>query len=442
MEISLRLFRLFVIAAALAALPAFADQVTILTGFPKELTEIYAKAFEAKYPDTKVEIISKSTTTSVAYLKTTAAGQRPDVFWASAPDAFSVLAKEQLLLKLPLSRDLEIPEKVGEYPINDAEGYYRGQALAGYGIMWNTNYVKAKKLAPPKEWTDLAKSAYYGHVAMSSPAKSGTTHLTVETLLQGEGWETGWRQLLMIAGNCAAITEKSTDVPEGVVAGKYGAGLVIDFFGHSAKYTGAPVDFTYPRVTAIVPASIALVAGSKNSEAGRKFLQFSLSREGQSLLLDPKISRLPILMGVYSTTNVPRDFPNVYRIARSLKVKFDPETSQARYGVVSGLFDAGITNSLADLQQVTRAIHDAERKLNKSKSREGRALLEQARQVAYTPLVSAADLTSADLLEQYKKQKDPEVAKQIAANEAKWSAKAKENYAKAIALAQNAGASR
>ena len=58
-----------------------------------------------------------------------------------------------------------------------------GQALAGYGLMWNTRYLKANNLPEPKEWADLVKPVYFGHLAISSPSRSGTTHLTVETIL-------------------------------------------------------------------------------------------------------------------------------------------------------------------------------------------------------------------------------------------------------------------
>ena len=101
--------------------------------------------------------------------------------------------------------------------------------------------------------------------SMSSPSRSGTTHLTVETILQGEGWNKGWQQLLMIAGNCAAITERSFGVPDGINNGQFGAGPVIDFFGLAGKYSGFPVDFVYPAMTSIVPANIALIAGGKNT---------------------------------------------------------------------------------------------------------------------------------------------------------------------------------
>ena len=155
------------IALLLTALAAHAQQqVVIVTSFPKELTEAYKKAFEAKNPSFKVEILNKGTSAGVAFVREAAASNKPDVFWASAPDAFEVLANEKLLQKFD-GANKEVPARIGSYPVNDPKGFYYGQALAGYGIMWNTRYLKAHKLPEPKEWADLAKPAYFSHVAMS-----------------------------------------------------------------------------------------------------------------------------------------------------------------------------------------------------------------------------------------------------------------------------------
>ena len=172
------------VATALLALfmpiASQAETISVVTSFPKELTTAYKKAFEAKYPNDKVEILNKNTSAGIAYVREQAAGSRPEVFWASAPDAFEVLAGQKLLVNIGPGNP-EIPAKVGNYPVNDPQGFYRGQALAGYGMMWNTRYMKANKLPAPKEWADLVKPVYFSHLAISSPSRSGTTHLTVET---------------------------------------------------------------------------------------------------------------------------------------------------------------------------------------------------------------------------------------------------------------------
>ncbi len=424
---------------ALAATGAAAQQqVTILTSFPKELTSAYKAAFERANPGTRVEILNKGTSAGVAYLRETRAGDRPDVFWASAPDAFEVLAKDGLLTKFDPGVK-GIPDKIGNYPVNDPRGFYRGQALAGYGLMWNTRYLAANKVPAPKEWVDLVKPVYFGHLATSSPSRSGTTHLTIETILQGEGWEKGWSQVLQIAGNAAAITERSFGVPDGVSNGQFGIGLVIDFFGLAAKNSGFPVEFAYPSQTAIVPANIALVNGAKNADLGRRFIQYTLSPAGQELLLDPKISRLPVLPETYR--KAPAGYPDPYGGKIRAKVDFDSELSEARYFVVSALFDHAITFRHKELVAATRAIHEATAKLAAKPNAQGQRLLAEARALAFAPVVDETKTRDKGFLALFRETKrDAARQKQMTALEEHWGKEARQNYDKAAALARQAAA--
>jgi ABC-type Fe3+ transport system substrate-binding protein len=409
--------------------PAWGESITVITSFPKELTEAYKKAYEAKNPNDKVEILNKNTAAGIAYVREQPAGSRPEVFWASAPDAFEVLSTAKLLQKVD-SGNPNIPAKVGSYPINDPDGLYKGQALAGYGIMWNTRYTKANKLPDPKEWADLMAPVYFGHVATSSPSRSGTTHLTLETILQGEGWDKGWNQMLRIAGNCAAITERSFGVPDGVSSGQYGIGLVVDFFGLAAKNSGFPVEFVYPSVTAIVPANIALVAGAKSAEAGKRFIQYTLSEEGQALLLDKKISRLPVMPSMYA--KAPAGYPNPFTGTIKAKVNFDSDLSESRYYVVSSLFDQMITFRHKELTAATKAIHDADKRLGGKPS----AQLEEARKLAFSTPLSDAQVQDKTLLALFKAdKKDAAATAQKTKVEEEWAQKVKANYAKAAELA-------
>ncbi len=415
-----------------------ADTITIVTSFPKELTDAYKKAFEARNPGSTVEILNKGTSAGIAYVRESAAGNKPDIFWVSAPDAFEVLAKENMLEKLP-DINPAVPGKIGDFPINDPNGFYKGQALAGYGIMFNTRYLKANDLNAPKEWVDLTKPMYFGHVATCAPSRSGTTQLTMETILQGEGWENGWRQIAMIAGNCSLISDRSTAIPDGVGSGQFGLGLVIDFFGLAAKNSGFPVDFVYPSVTAIVPANIGLVAGAKNPEGARKFIAYSLSPEGQELLLEPKISRLPVLPAAYA--KAPKDFPRPFEKPITAKVKFDSQLSEARYYVVSSLFDQTITFRHKELVEATKAIQGASAKVAKSLKPEAAKMLNEARRLAYDPLVSASQIADPAFLATFKaSKKDADSAKKMTAMEETWSSQAKENYGKAVDLANKAAA--
>jgi ABC-type Fe3+ transport system substrate-binding protein len=435
-----KLTRLFVLTCtALATVAVHAGTVTVVTSFPKELTGAYKKAFEKANPGITLEVLNKNTVQGIAYVRELPVGQRPDVFWASAPDAFEVLSGQKLLETVGDLVNKDAPAKVGNYPINSPDNTYMGQALAGYGLMMNTRYMAANKLPSPKQWADLERPEYFGHVAMSSPSRSGTTHLTVETLLQGEGWDKGWKQMLHIAGNCAAITERSFGVPDGVNNGQFGIGLVIDFFGLAGKYSGFPVEFVYPDVTAVVPANIALVKGSKNPEEARKFIRYTVSLEGQQLLYDPKISRLPILPPEAMGGKTPAGYPNPFEIAKRAKVQFDSELSESRYNVVSAMFDQTITFRIKELQAATKAIHAAEAGLRKKPSPQAAALVRQARDLAFTPVVDVKKAADKGFLEVFAaSKKEAKISKSVTALENHWNTSARQNYERATALAEQA----
>jgi len=437
--------RRFMAAAALAvaallpaSVQAMEDKLVVVTSFPKDLTGVFKQAFEKKYPGVTVDMLKKKTTAGVKYIQETAANNTSDIFWASAPDAFEVLKGDGLLAKYQVQAK-GIPEKIGAFPLNDPEGYYKGFAASGYGIMWNTRYLKAKKLPVPKEWEDLARPEYFGHVGMSAPSRSGTTHLTVETVLQGLGWEKGWALWKAIGGNLKTVTERSFGVPSGVNSGDFGIGIVIDFFGFSSKATGYPVDFAYPSTTALVPANIAIVKNAPHPKAAAAFIEFVLSPEGQELLLDPKIQRLPVRPELYKSKA--KHLPNPFSGAIAAKVAFDVQKSKARYNLVNSLFDVMITYRLNDLKAATKAIHEAAAALQARPNKDAQKLLDEARAlVAALPIDEAKSLDPdfAAIFKKKRKKATDRITGRQAEVEQQWDAMVKANYARAKALAEQA----
>ena len=152
-----------VIASTLASVVFFAplsakeleNKLVVITSFPKDLTKSFKKAFEKKYPNVKVEMLKKKTTAGIKYIQETKKNNKADIYWVSAPDAFEVL-KDDDLLQVYKSVTKGIPETIGSYPLSDPDGFYSGVAAAGYGIMWNNRYLKAKKLPVPQQWKDLS----------------------------------------------------------------------------------------------------------------------------------------------------------------------------------------------------------------------------------------------------------------------------------------------
>lgn len=420
---------------------AFADTVTVVTSFPRDLTDPFKAAFEAAYPDSTLEVVSRNTNAAVSYLQETRSDNSVDLMWASAPDAFEVLKDEGLLAKVDVQYE-GIPDEIGGYPIHDPDGGYFGFAASGYGIMSNTRYIQANDLPMAKEWEDLKRAEYNGHVAMSSPSRSGTTHLTVETVLQGEGWEDGWATWKWIAGNMNTVTERSFGVPDAVNSGATGFGIVIDFFGLASKASGFPVELVYPSVTAIVPANIGIIENAPNQEGAKQFIEFLLSLEGQKVLLNPAIMRLPVNPEAYA--DAPEDFPNPFSEGFSSDaIEFDVDVSGERYNLVNSLFDVLVTYRLDDLRAAVSAVQKAEAAYDESGNAEAAALIAEAR-----GLIEAMPITAEQSLDpSYTKVftgsgggSDTEVVGRQAEVEQAWDSFAVDNYRKAKLLADDAAA--
>jgi ABC-type Fe3+ transport system substrate-binding protein len=411
-------------------------KLVIVTSFSKELTTPFAQAFEKKHPGAKVEVQNRNSAAAIAFIRE-ARSNPPDIFWASAPDAFEVLKKNSLLQKYQPKAE-GVADKVGAYPVNDPAGFYTGFAASGYGMMYNTRYLRANNLPPPKEWDDLKQPIYHGHVGISAPSRSGTTHLTVETILQGEGWDKGWATLLEIGGNLAQVSDRSFGVPDAVNSGQYGIGIVIDFFGLSAKASGFPVDFVYPTVTTIVPANVGIIANAKNQKTAEAFVDFLLSDEGQQILLDPKIQRLPVRMATYD--KAPAGYPNPFKDSKlGAQFNFNADLSEGRYELLNSLFDRLITFRLKELNSVWKAIHDAEKKLGTGANPEAKRLLAEARKLATSVPVTEQEASDPSIAGSFQEVKPGQkTAGRQAEFEEKWDAFAVKNYADAKALADRA----
>ncbi|MFC6670526.1 ABC transporter substrate-binding protein [Marinobacterium aestuariivivens] len=179
------------------------QQLIILTSFSEPVSQQFKSAFERQYPDIEVRFINKKTSAALSHLEK---GMKPvpDLFMASAVDAFEWLTERGLLLPYQAATATTPPSLP-----------YVSFAHSGYGLMWNDDYLQRYRLQAPVAWNDLLDPGFHGHIGMSSPTRSGTTHVLVETLLQQRGWDAGWAYWLELAGNLATVTARSFGVRQG-----------------------------------------------------------------------------------------------------------------------------------------------------------------------------------------------------------------------------------
>ncbi|KKB83642.1 hypothetical protein VW29_14280 [Devosia limi DSM 17137] len=341
---------------ALALTPgAFADEIVVVTSFPPSFFEPFKSAFEAQSPGSNVSFVQRNTNSAVRFILERT-DVPADVFWASAVDAFEVLRSNGLLrADTPIAADA--PAAVSGFPVNGPDGHYSGFALAGYGFVYNPEYLAAHNLPVPVNWSDLTLPAYSGHIGISSPSRSGTTHLVIEAILQKYGWDEGWALLSRLGGNLSTITARSFGVASGVAQGRFGIGITVDFLATAPDYVPGTTTFAMPPETLFVPASIAVLTRSENPALAEKFVAFVLSEPGQALLLDPAINRIPV-SSRHAEAALAR-YPGLLGQPGLLGTSpFDAGLSARRYELVNILFDEFIVRNRATLARLWRQVNE------------------------------------------------------------------------------------
>lgn len=363
-------------------------RLQIVTSFPPAFFEPFRAAFRSRQPQILLEIVQRKTTAAVAELKN---GQRPeaDLFWASAPDAFEILKRAGRLAPLA-PRPTGAPESIAGYPVNDPGGRYLGFAVSGYGLVYNGAYLEARALPVPRNWSDLTAPVYAGHIGLTSPARSGTTHLMVEGLLQSYGWDQGWALWSAIGGNLATVTARSFGVTAGIARGRFGIGISIDFLTEANPEAAGASRFILPDETLFAPASIARLASGPNPDEAELFIDFILSPEGQRMLRAPRIGRLAVSPSAYDGDEAPPHLAETGGLFS--KARFDATLSASRYELVNLVFDEWITFRRNEHARLWRRLHAMEAALLKNPDEAAALLLTQARAALVRPPVSAAEL--------------------------------------------------
>lgn len=304
--------------------------------------------------------------------------------------------------------------------------------------MWNSRYIRANRLPQVKSWDELALAPLFDHVAMAMPSRSGSTHLTLETMLQARGWKDGWTLIKSICGNMRLITERSYGVPDGVTSGQFGYGVVLDYQALASRGAGFPVEFVHPSDTTIVPSNIGVVKNGPNAAAARQFIEFMLSEDGQVLLFKPSVGRLPVRPASYK--QAPTGTPNPFEIKWGATggFKFNVELSEKRYAVVDALFDQTITFQLDALKGAVKTIHKVEAKLVDRKNADAAALIAKAREaIAQTPF-DEQQAASKEFTDAFHGSSRTKKGARQAELEQQWASFARDNYAKAQLLANKA----
>ena len=223
-----------------------------------------------------------------------------DVWWGGGEYYFKQAVAADLLHQYNVTEDGNITESLGGWPLkvygDTNESFWYAAAMSGFGIMYNTEYLTANSLSIPATWADLADPSYFGHISMTDPDLSGSTVAIVKQVLMSMASEAtmagditdAWQLWVKIAANVDTFTSGSSKTPAAVAEGNYGIGLVIDYYArdYMKNTTYSYIGFNYGGATTVSPDPAGIIKGASNLAPAKKFMDFLIGTEGQTLVGD------------------------------------------------------------------------------------------------------------------------------------------------------------
>jgi iron(III) transport system substrate-binding protein len=195
-----------------------------------------------------------------------------DVLWHSEVPDFYKLKQDGLLEKY-----VSPEAKNVKSPVKDPDNYFTPARLATLGIAYNTKKVTN----PPKGWNDLLEPRFKGGFGIANPAISGTAFVSVAMMVN----TLGWQYIEKLAQNGTIMGQGSGQVVDDTASGDLMACLAVDFITIDKIKKGAYLGLVFPKEFPVMPSPIAIMKGTPNRKAAEKFIDFLLSKEGQTILM-------------------------------------------------------------------------------------------------------------------------------------------------------------
>ncbi|WP_323015894.1 extracellular solute-binding protein, partial [Devosia sp.] len=152
-------------------------------------------------------------------------------------------------------------------------------------------------------YADLLNPEYKGKIAFGDPMNSSSAFAQLTNMLKAVGGdyesEKGWDYVRDLVVQLDGISiGSSSQVAKDVASGEYVVALTYEPLSLNFVRSGQPVEIVYPAEgAAFLPATIQLIKGGPNSEAGKAFIDFIISEQGQTILAEETAGR-PLRDGV------------------------------------------------------------------------------------------------------------------------------------------------
>ena len=231
-----------------------------------------ADAFEKKYGFVKVNYIRVGTAQMINRIITETLAGKWDF------DAVTVLGMDALVKRNIFAPYLSPEREAIVDDFKDPRGLWTGVYHNNVVLAYNTKLVSAKDA--PKDYADLLDPQWKGKIGMDE-----RDYTWYGTLVAVWGKEKADRYMKRLAQQEPQFRRGHALIAQLVAAGEFPLGWVYSFRVETMKQEGAPVEWIDSFNPVVVElGGIGLGARAKNPNAAKLFIDFVLSKEGQTVV--------------------------------------------------------------------------------------------------------------------------------------------------------------
>lgn len=300
----------FSLLFVLIALPAYsAGRLTLYCSPQIEWCELMVNEFE-KRTGIRVGMTRKSSGETLAQIKAERSNPKGDVWWGGTGDPHLQAAEEGLTQAYTSPKMSELQDWA-KTPHQATGGKTVGIYMGALGYGFNTDLLAKKGMPEPKCWNDLLHSAYRDEIQVANPNTSGTSYTTLATMVQLLGEEGGFSFLKSMHKNINQYTKSGSAPIKSAARGENTIGIVFMHDAVTQAVKGMPIKTVAPcEGTGYEIGSMSIIKGARNLESAKKWVDFALTAEVQSMAAQARAYQVPSNKGAI----VPPEAPDVSSI--------------------------------------------------------------------------------------------------------------------------------
>lgn len=262
------------LAATLMAGTAMAEAITVYTVYEEDEAAAFLAEAKKALPDLDINMLRLSNGDLIARIIAEQANPQHDVLWGVAVTS---LFNPEILKTLEPYKPANIDAVPAQFRDKDDRWFATTGYMAAFCV--NNERLKAKGLTMPTSWADLTDPAFKGEVVMPNPASSGTGYIQIDSLIQMMGEEKGWAFLDSLDKNVAQYIKSGSKPCNVASMGEFTVGASFELRAIKNIAEGYPITMVIPSEGAGNELEgNALVSTSKNKDAAKRFLDWTVSK--------------------------------------------------------------------------------------------------------------------------------------------------------------------